>query len=492
MATAATLAVVYPHMTGLGGDGFWLISVPDQEPIAIDACGVAATSADLAFYRGQHLKEIPWRGPLAANTVAGTVAGWRAALELSARWSPRMPLACLLEDAVSYAENGIVVTASQAELTRLRLGDLRDVPGFAENYLGAGQAPRQGEILKQQALGSTLRKLAQAGLDDFYRGQLAFSMAADLRRAGSPLAVEDLRGYHATITKPLSVRIKGATLFNFPPPTQGLASLMILAMFERLGVREAETFEHVHSMVEATKQAFLIRDREIGDPSQMTREPAAFLSPALLDSLAERIDGSKAMPWPAHPSGGDTVWLGVADNKGRMVSFIQSLYFEFGSGVVLPETGIVWQNRGSAFRCVEDGPNALKPGYKPFHTLNPAMTHFDDGRRMAYGTMGGDGQPQFQSAIFSRYAFFGQGLQEAITRPRWLLGRLWGEESTTLKLEIRFESEMVDALKTAGHDVELLEPFSSKVGHAGAIVVSGEGLLEGAADPRSDGAVAAW
>jgi gamma-glutamyltranspeptidase len=159
---------------------------------------------------------------------------------------------------------------------------------------------------------------------------------------------------------------------------------------------------------------------------------------------------------------------------------------------VLPKTGLCWQNRGSSFRLAKGGWNPLRSGAKPFHTLNPALARFVDGRVMAYGTMGGEGQPQTQAAVFSRYARFGVPLQEAVTRPRWLLGRTWGEESTSLKLEDRFDPALVAALTGAGHVVEMLPAFSAAMGHAGAIVRHASGLLEGATDPRSDGAVATW
>jgi gamma-glutamyltranspeptidase len=225
----------------------------------------------------------------------------------------------------------------------------------------------------------------------------------------------------------------------------------------------------------------------------MTVNPQDLLDdPAALDTMAARIDLRRALPWPQPPAAGDTVWFGAIDAQGRAASVIQSTYFEFGSGVVLPQTGITWQNRGSSFRLAPDGWNALKPGRKPFHTLNPALARFDDGRTMVYGTMGGEGQPQTQAAIFTRYARFGQGLQAAVTAPRWLLGRTWGADSVTLKIEDRFDPALCEALRAAGHDVEMMAPYTPTMGHAGAIVRHPDGVLEGATDPRSDGAVAAW
>jgi gamma-glutamyltranspeptidase len=491
VAMAATIAIVYPHMTGIGGDGFWLVAEPGQPPIAIDACGGAGAKVTSAFYGDQGLAAIPSRGPLAANTVAGTVAGWHAALDLNRKWGGTIGLARLLEDAIDHAEAGIVVTASQEELTAEKRPELASVFGFADVFLPGGATPREGAVLKQPAIARTLRRLAEAGLEDFYRGDLAASIAADLARAGSPIIAADLAAYRAAIREPLSVEVTGARLFNFPPPTQGLSSLMILALFDRLGVKTADGFDHLHGLVEATKQAFLVRDREVADPAMMTADPASFLTPSALDALAARIDRARAMPWPAPPSAGDTIWLGVIDGAGRSVSLIQSLYFEYGSGVTLPETGIVWQNRGSSFQ-LGDGKRQIRPGAKPFHTLNPAFARFADGRSMVYGTMGGEGQPQTQAALFSRYAWFGQSLQQAVTAPRWLLGRTWGAESVSLKLEDRFDPALVAALRAAGHDVEMVAPFTSLMGHAGAIVRHPNGVLEGAADPRSDGAVAGW
>ncbi|MFT6591139.1 MAG: gamma-glutamyltranspeptidase [Rhodoferax sp.] len=489
VAAAAAIAVVYPHMNGIGGDGFWLIHEPGKAPVAIEACGFAAGLADRAFYAG--LDAIPTRGPTAALTVAGTIGGWAKALEVAAAWGPALPLPRLLADAIRHAQNGVAVTASQSALTWQKLDGLKGVPGFAQTYLVNGQPPAVGHILKQPALGHTLATLAERGLDDFYRGEIAQRMGAELARVGSPLRSSDLAAYQARIVEPLAVRLNDCTVYNLPPPTQGLAALMILGLFECLGVTEGEGFAHVHGLVESTKRAFRVRDRVVTDPARLPAEPMHFLSAAALDALAGEIDMQVALPWPDAAAPGDTIWMGAIDSAGRSVSFIQSVYWEFGSGVVLQDTGVTWQNRGTSFSLDPTALNALEPGRKPFHTLNPSMALFDDGRVMPYGTMGGEGQPQTQAAVFTRYARFGQGLQQAVTAPRWLLGRTWGDVSTSLKLENRFDSALVAELKAAGHQVELLdEDFSDTMGHAGALVRHPNGLIEGAADPRSDGGVA--
>ena len=489
VAVAATLGSVYPHMTGIGGDGFWLIAEPDGTVHTVDACGAAGEKADLSLYAGR--TEVPWRGPLAANTVAGTVSGWSEALK---RGGGKLPLERLLRDAIRFAEEGIAVTASGAEIARSKGAELRAQPGaYAATYEPEGRPLVEGEALRQPALAATLRALAAEGFESFYDGRVGRSIAADLARLGSPVTAADLARHVATTPAPLTVTLSSGRVFAMPPPTQGLVTLLILSLFDRWPASDADGFAHVHGLVEATKQAFLVRDEHVADPAWMTLDSQALLDDReALDSMRARIDATRAAPWPRESAPGDTTWFGAADERGQVVSCIQSTYFEFGSGVVLPETGIIWQNRGASFRLAQDGRNALRPGRKPFHTLTPALARFDDGRVMAFGTMGGDGQPQTQAAIFSRYVRYGVPLQEAVSAPRWLLGKTWGDESTTLKLEDRFSPALVDALRQAGHAVELVAPFSFVMGHAGAIVRHSSGLLEGAADPRSDGAIAAW
>lgn len=490
VAAAAAIAVVYPHMNAIGGDGFWLIHEPGREPVAIDACGPAAALATPEFYAGH--SAIPPRGPQAALTVAGTVGGWARALEVAQAWGPALPLPRLLQDAVRHAHEGVAVSTSQHELTRQKLDGLKNAPGFAEAYLVNGEPPAPGHVLRQPALGDTLHTLGQRGLDDFYRGETAARIAAELQRIGSPVRATDLAAYRAQFVAPLRVRLGDSSVYNLPPPTQGLSALMIMGLFERLGVREGEGFAHVHGLVESTKRAFRVRDRVVTDPRRLPADPQGFLAPEALDALAAEIDPARALPWPDPARPGDTIWMGCIDAEGRAVSFIQSVYWEFGAGVVLRDTGICWQNRGTSFSLDPKALNHLRPGFKPFHTLNPSLALFDDGRVMPFGTMGGEGQPQTQAAVFTRYARFGQPLQQAVSAPRWLLGRTWGDQSTTLKLESRFDPALVQALREAGHVVEPLpEAYSDTMGHAGALVRHPNGLIEGAADPRSDGAVAA-
>lgn len=491
VAAAATIAVVYPHMNGLGGDGFWLIVPPEGEPVAIDASGAAGSLATPEAY--SDVSQIPHRGPRAALTVAGTVSGWDDALNLSQSLTGRaLPLRRLLADAIGYAENGMPVTASQANATADKLAELRDLPGFAETWLVEGAAPLAGSRFRQPALASTLKRLADEGLDSFYRGPLAECLANGMAQCGLPITLADLQQHHARRTTPLRLQHTHGDVWNLAPPTQGLVSLAILGITDRPDMADADDATTVHRIVEATKLAFGLRDAHITDPRHLNTDIQRLLEPDALSALSRHIDDRQAAPWGTGKGPGDTVWMGVVDESGLAVSFIQSIYHEFGSGVVLPDTGIVWQNRGASFSLDPAHLLALSPGKQPFHTLNPAATRLSDGRVMVYGSMGGDGQPQTQAALFTRYVVQGAPLQESISRPRWLLGRTWGQSSDTLKLEGRFSPQTVARLREAGHEIDILTDFSEAMGHAGAIVLHPNGLIEGAFDPRSNGSAAGF
>lgn len=491
VAAAATIAVVYPHMNGLGGDGFWLIVPPEGDPIAIDASGAAGSLATLAAYGD--LTQIPHRGPRAALTVAGTVSGWEEALNISHSLTGNaLPLSRLLADAIGYASEGIPVTQSQANATATKLEELRHQPGFAETFLVNGAPPLAGSRFHQPALASTLQRLVEEGLESFYRGSLAERMADGMARYGFPVTLADLHQHRARRPQPLKLQHQHGELWNLAPPTQGLVSLAILGITDRLNMAQADETQTVHRIAEATKLAFRLRDAHITDPCHLDTDIQSLLDPAALQPLADRVDDHRAAPWGTGKGPGDTVWLGTMDKSGLAVSFIQSLYHEFGSGVVLPDTGIVWQNRGASFSLDPAHLLALAPGKQPFHTLNPAAARLNDGRVMVYGSMGGDGQPQTQAAIFTRYILQGVPLQESISRPRWLLGRTWGQTSDSLKLEGRFLPESIDRLRALGHEVEVLPDFSEAMGHAGAIVRHPNGLFEGASDPRSNGSAAGF
>jgi len=487
VAMAASIAVVYPHMNAIGGDGFWLVHEPGGRVHAIEACGPAGSLATIARYRDKGQDAIPSRGPDSAVTVAGAIGGWQAALALSANLGGRIPLKDLLADAIRHCSEGYEISPSELRTWPQEVEAVKQAVGFSEFFWPGGEQPKAGARRRPEALGATFRQLADAGLGDFYRGDVGREIAADLERIGAPVTRSDLEAFEARLVQPLQVKLPGLTAYNFAPPTQGVASLLILGIFEKLGIARAEGFDHHHGLVEATKRAFAIRDRIVTDPAFAKVDPASVLTEEVFAREAAAIDKRRAAPWPFRTGDGDTVWMGAIDGSGLAVSYIQSIYWEYGSGCILPATGINWQNRGVSFSLDPKALNPLQPGRKPFHTLNPALARFDDGRVMSYGAMGGDGQPQFQAQILSRYRF-GQSPAEAVDAPRWLFGRTWGAGSISLKLESRFDPMLLARLTGAGHPVEeYSEAYSDQFGHAGMLVKHPKGHVEATHDPRSDG-----
>jgi gamma-glutamyltranspeptidase len=492
IAMAATIAVVYPHMNAIGGDGFWLVREPSGEVRYIEACGVAGSRATISFYRDRGHDVIPARGPLSALTAPCAVDGWRVALDLSRSAGGRLPPQVLMSEAVRHAREGFPVSPCQGRTEPKLYAEACSAPGFAETFMREGKMLAAGEPMLQPRLADTLEHLGRAGFRDFFDGDVAREIAADLDRIGAPVSREDLCGRRARLRPPLELRLKGATVYNSQPPTQGLCSLIMLGVLERLGFRSDEDAAFVHACAEAAKRAFRIRDRMCVDFDRMPGDPAEFLTAAALDAEAGAVDRLRAAPYPA-PSGGegDTVWMGVIDREGRAVSYIQSIYWEYGSACVLPATGVLMQNRGAAFSLDEGHPNALAPGRQPFHTLNPPLAVFDDGAVMVYGAMGGEGQPQSQAQIFARKVWLGRSIENALAAPRVRLGRSWGDEEASLGYEPRFDGEEIDRLARMGHELKPFgDAFSDEAGHAGMILRDASGRIEGGHDPRADGGAA--
>ncbi len=485
VAMAASIAVVYPHMNAIGGDGFWLIRDGRGKSRAIEACGFAGQHATIAHY--EKIGGIPTRGPQAALTVPGAIGGWAQALELSKALGGKLPLGYLLERAEKQAREGVPVSLSEARTEAKDRNLVLAAPGYRETYYIDGEPAKAGAIRRQLRLADTLSQLAHAGLEDFYRGDIGREIAADLEAIESPVTRADLKAYEARFREPLTVRLNAATLYNTPVPTQGLASLILLGIWQRLGSRDVEGAEHAHALIEASKRALAIRDRACVDFDIAMEDFDHLLSSTFLDGEAFKIDKTRAAAWPLPADKGDTIWMGAVDSGGISVSYIQSIYWEYGSGCVLPHTGVLMQNRGIAFSLDPRSPRALKPGRRPFHTLNPALAVFDDGRVMPYGSMGGDGQPQFQAQVFTRI-LAGESLEKAVAAPRWLWGRAWGDTSVTLKIEAAFDDGLASKLSRMGHEIER-KPENARdlFGHAGALRRGLKGEIEAAHDPRADG-----
>lgn len=491
VAASAAISVVYPHMNSLGGDGFWLLQAPGENPVAIDACGFSAALATPEWYAAQGHDSVPARGGPAALCLGGTLDGWREARACAAEYGyPARPLGELVAPAAALARDGITVTESLAAASEKVQPELADAAAYQAVFCPDGRPLAAGEQLANPGLARFLERVAAEGTESVYRGALAAELADWLAAEGSPLRREDFAAYRARRVTPLTARLAGARVFNLPAPTQGIASLLILAIYD--GWRRAHPspseLESVHALVEATKRAFTVRDAEVADPSRLSERWPGLLEPAALRRHAAAIDDSRASPWPRRAERGDTVWMGAVDREGCLVSFIQSIYWEFGAGVVHPDYGLTWNNRGLGFSRNPADRNALGPRRKPRHTLNPALALFDDGRRLAYGTMGGEGQPQTQAALFTRYHYGGEPLAEAIARGRWLLGRTWGDDSQDLKLEADLFPRLAPGLRAFGHTLREVPAQSELMGHAGAVCQAADGTVIAATDPRSDGA----
>jgi gamma-glutamyltranspeptidase/glutathione hydrolase len=485
-------------MTGLGGDSFWLCWDGHARRLrALAACGPAAGRATPELYRSRGLHEIPARGPLAALTVPGAVDGlWQA--HVFSREALGSPLSWgdLLADAIRHAADGIPVSPCQARVTG-RAVDLLGRAGepafaaFRGTYLAAdGGAPATGGHLVQPALARTLERLARDGGRAFYEGDLGTEIGRACEAAGSPLRAADLAVYRARWVAPLTVPYRGGVAASLPPPSQGMALLALLGMLDAVDVGSYpdEGADYVHLLVEATKLAFADRDRWLADPDVVPVPVDRLLDPAYLRERVKLIRADVAAAAPVPPGVGDTIACVAADGAGHAVSLIQSLYHEWGSGVVAGETGVVLQNRGAFFSLDPAQPNGLAPGKRPFHTLTPFMWLRDGEPVLIAGTMGGEGQPQTLAAVTTRVLDAGRDVQAAVEAPRWLHGRTWGAPTRALSLEGRFGPRVAAELAERGHPVAVLDGWSDALGHAQAIRRDpATGLLTAGADPRADG-----
>ncbi len=491
IAVNAALGVVYPHMTGMGGDAFWLIySAREGRLYALNGSGRAVSGATRDVYRGLGHGAIPQRGVLSAVTVPGAVDSWCMAHERFGK----LPLSAALAPAIAYARDGYPVSAGQARFTAAGAAMLAG-HSAAQTFMPGGKPPAAGDIMRFPALAETMEIVGRQGRSGFYEGAVGAEIVRAVEAAGGLWADADLADHHGDWGEPISTTYRGNNCFQHPPNSQGFVHLMVLNILENFDVTAlgSDSAAYAHLVVEATKLAFLDRDRYLSDPARCPIPLDDLLSKAYAAELADRIDLERASDTRAVPMGQDTTCTVVVDRDGNAASIIQSLYHEFGSAVVAGETGVLLQNRGSFFSLDDEHVNRLEPGKRTFHTLMPGMM-FREGRPvLVYGTMGGEGQPQTSTMVVSRVVDFGQDVQTAIDAPRWLHGRTWGEETTSLRIEKRFGGLVKAELEHLGHDLQFVEPFSDVVGHAAAIGINaGTGLLSGAADPRSEGIAAGW
>ena len=482
LAASAMLSAVYPHMTGLGGDALWMIH--DRRVRTIVGIGQA----------GQLLPDggvIGLRGPSAVATTAGALASWQTAHNISrGEWGSRMGWQDLLGEAAQVARAGAEVSESHLFWQQQRQALIETLPDLKALCQVDGRWLQAGDLLRQPQLANTLEQLARHGVEDFYHGELASAFAESFKRIGCGLRREDLAATRAEECAPLSIRYRQGTLYNVAPPCQGLYTLQAMAALQHKAIAACGngSARYYHYLVEAIKQGLLRRNAELCDPGFVDWDYAASLSDACGRDYAAIIDDQRAAAWSEEGRPADTIWMAATDAQGRTACLIQSLFHDFGSGCVMGDTGVLWQNRAAGFNADPQHANAWAPGKRPAHTLNPSAYLADDGRRLFFGTQGGDGQPQTQMVLATQLVDFGQPIDKALRMPRFLLGRSFFDSTDNLKLEADIDPAVVGELAALGHEVEGIPALSPFTGQAGAIAIETDGRRYAMHDPRGQGA----
>lgn len=491
IAANATLQVVYPFVNGLGGDLFLMLyDARSRQIYGLNASGRAPRAATVERYHALGYQAMPAFG-VHTVTVPGCVDGWGRAEERFGR----LGLARALAPAIRYAEEGFPVGAGLHRALTFMNTQAHTHRSFRETYMPRGKVPPEGSVAHAPALARTLRSIAQDGPSAFYRGPLAERIASFFAAEGGLITLDDLAAHQSEWVAPLCIPFAGVDVYEMPPNTQGVTALQMLGMLDGLPLGETPLApETVHAAVEAKKLAFADRDHYLTDPGAMTVDPAALVAPDYLARRRALIDPTRARPSLA-PGGlaGDTIYLCAADDEGSAVSLIQSNYRGFGSGLVVDETGITLHNRGAYFSLNPEAANVLAPGKRTLHTLIPSLAMRDGRPAILFGAMGGDGQAQTHAQVYTALARFNLNIQAAIEMPRWIHGREEAEEAELLRLESRFPASAQAALRALGHQVAVVDPWHSIMGHAQGIVIDHEnGVLHGGADPRAEGAAVGW
>jgi gamma-glutamyltranspeptidase/glutathione hydrolase len=479
LATAIALTVVEPCNNGIGGDAFALIW-DGKKLHGLNASGRAPAAWTREYF--SKYQEMPKRG-WDSVTVPGTVSAWRAAWE---RFGS-LPFEDLFEPALRYARDGFFVSHTVHRQWQKQIAELIDQPGFRDAFAPAGRAPVQGERFICPGQANTLERIAQTKGDDFYHGELASTIAQHARNTGGLITEVDLAAHKADWVEPISIRYRDVELHEIGPNGQGIAALMALGMLEHFDLKsvEADSALAMHLKVEAMKLAFADLHEYVGDADRMMEVTTAdLLDPAYLAKRAKLIDPDHAAPARlGKPHSGGTVYLSAADRNGMMVSFIQSNFKGFGSGVVVPNTGIALQNRGWGFNLRPGHPNEVAPGKRPFHTIIPGFLMRNGQPLMSFGLMGGSMQAQGHVQMVSRIVDQGLNPQAASDAPRWRVL----DDNHGVAVEWNMPQATIDGLASRGHPVSVAPRFDVEFGCAQAALRLDNGAYVAASDHRKDG-----
>ncbi|MEM9029176.1 MAG: gamma-glutamyltransferase [Pseudomonadota bacterium] len=479
VAATAVQCVVEPAMTGIGGDCFAMVAKPTGEIIALNASGRAPAAANCDWYADQGISSIT-RGSAHAVTVPGAIDGWSRLVSDHGTRS----LQALLQPAIGYARDGFPV-APRVALDWMRGTEkLGADPGARIHFLFEGQPPRVGQVVRMPALADTLQAIAEGGRDAFYAGPIAADMVSELQASGGLHTLDDFAGQTSQYVTPITVSYGGLKVHELPPNNQGVVALQILRILERLGriSDDPGAARRYHVMIEVARQAYAVRDALLGDPDMADVDVDHMLRDDVIDTLAARIDLDRRAedlgPVP-RPAGSDTVYLSVVDADGMAVSFINSLFADFGSGIVTTKTGIVLHNRGEAFRLEPGHPNGIAPGKRPLHTLVPALATKDDKLAMSFGVMGGAFQPVGHAYVLSNICDYGMDPQEALDFPRVFF------EGEAVEIEDSVPQETRESLSAMGHQLAV-----RSIPWGGGQIIAVDpvtGSLIGGSDARKDG-----
>ncbi len=491
IATAAMLALVAPMMTGPGGDMFALVYMAETGELSgLNGSGFSPEAASIDFFKRRKLDQIPAKGAFSV-TVPGAVDGWITLLE---RFGT-MSLEQVLQPAIEYAEQGFPVSEIFAENWASQSSAYKDDPEFVKAYYTDGKPPKHGDVFVNKPLAWTYRQIARGGREAFYEGEIARKIVQRLNSLDWPVTEADLAYQHSDWVEPISTTYKGHRIYELPPNGQGMAALEMLNILEGFDLKAAghNTADYLHLFVEAKRLAFADLGAWLADPERASLPVATLISKDYARRRRERIDPARAaesvdsgVQGPVHwiEGVGDTVYFTVVDKDRNAVSFINSLFQGFGSGVVVPGTGLLLQDRGALFSLDPDHPNRIEGRKRPYHTIIPAMAFKDGKPWLSFGVMGGDLQPQGHVQVLLNMIEFGMNVQEAGEAPR-----ASHSSSGGVGLENGISPQVAAELIRKGHAVKTSGPM----GGYQAIHIDWErGVLFGGTDPRKDGTVAAW
>lgn len=476
VAACAVLCVVEPHMTGIGGDCFTLVSKPGQPVWGYNGCGRAGAAATTEALLEKGIRSIG--NSIHAVTVPGAIEAWGEILKTHGK----LGLDRVLQPAIGYAESGFPVASRVAMDWSFNVGKLKNDPGATKHYLFDGAAPKEGDVIRAPALAATLKTLAARGARAFYEGEIAEDMVRTIAARGSFLTMDDFARHKGEAVAPISTDYRGLDVLEIPPNGQGLTALVMLNILENFDMKslDAISAERFHLALEAARMAYGVRDAHIAEASVMRVTAAALLDKAFAKKLAAKIDPARRSDLPEAPTpGNDTVYLTVVDKDRMAVSFINSLYSAWGTGIVTEKTGIALTNRGACFVVDPSHPNTIGPNKRPMHTIIPGMAMRNGKCAYSFGVMGAHYQPMGHAQVVNNIVDYGMDVQQAVDAPRVFF------EGEDVLVERGMPRAVSEGLAARGHKVSV-----TPAPWGGAQIVQidwDRGVLIAGSEPRKDG-----